>query len=156
MHLSSGSPDAVEAQRIEGVARGLLRGLGHLTQALFRAGEFGITHSQAALLDALEPGPRRVTELAAATGMVQPRVTVMLQKLEEAGLVERQRCAADRRAVETTLTPAGRDLLEGGRRRMAAVLLAALDGGVEDSERAVGAARDAIAVLANAMESETS
>jgi hypothetical protein len=39
---------------------------------------------------------------------------------------------------------------------MAAVLLAALDGGVEDSERAVGAARDAIAVLANAMESETS
>ncbi|MFD7184748.1 hypothetical protein ACFRAI_27710 [Streptomyces sp. NPDC056637] len=31
MHLSSGSPDVVEAQRIEGVARGLLRGLGHLS-----------------------------------------------------------------------------------------------------------------------------
>ncbi|WP_326778129.1 hypothetical protein [Streptomyces sp. NBC_01445] len=77
MHLSSRSSDTVEAQPIEGAARGLLRGLGQLTQALFRAAEFGITRSQAAPLDAFEPGPRRVTELAAATGMVQPRVTVM-------------------------------------------------------------------------------
>ncbi|WP_428956811.1 MarR family winged helix-turn-helix transcriptional regulator [Streptomyces sp. cg35] len=156
MHLSSESVDTFEARRIEGAARGLLRGIGQLTQALFRAGEFGLTRSQAALLDALEPAPRRVTELAARTGMAQPRVTVILQKLEEAGLVERQRCASDRRAVETSLTPAGRELLERGRQRMAAALLTALDGGIDDSERAVSAARDAIAVLVNAMESEAS
>jgi DNA-binding MarR family transcriptional regulator len=156
MHLSSGSLEPAEALRIEGAARGLLRGIGHLTQALFKAGDFGLTRSQVALLDALEPGPRRVTELAARTGMAQPRVTVILQKLEEAGLVERQRCTDDRRAVRTELTPAGRDLIERGRQRMAGALLAALDGGIDDSERAVAAARDAIAVLVNAMESETS
>ncbi|MET9496186.1 MarR family transcriptional regulator [Streptomyces sp. NPDC006552] len=161
MHLS---PEAVEptgappdeAARIEGAARGLLRGIGQLTQALFRAGDYALTRSQVALLDALEAGPRRVTELAAATGMAQPRVTVILQKLEEAGLVQRQRCANDRRAVRTSLTPAGRDLLERGRQRMAGALLAALDGGIDDSERAVKAARDAIAVLVHAMESEPS
>lgn len=156
MHLSSGSVGTVEALRIEGAARGLLRGIGQLTQALFKAGDFGLTRSQVALLDALEPGPRRVTGLAAATGMAQPRVTVILQKLEEAGLVQRERCAADRRAVQTSLTPAGRDLLERGRQRMAEALLAALDGGIDDSERAVKAARNAITALVTAMESETS
>ncbi|MEU6387773.1 MarR family transcriptional regulator [Streptomyces sp. NPDC046939] len=153
MHLSSGS---VEAQRIEGAAHGLLRGIGQLTQALFRAGDYGLTRSQAALLDALEAGPRRVTELAAATGMAQPRTTVILQKLQEAGLVERQRCPDDRRAVRTSLTSDGRDLLERGRRRMAHALLTALDGGIDDSERAVRAAREAIAVLLDAMEAEAS
>ncbi|NEB81758.1 MarR family transcriptional regulator [Streptomyces sp. SID14478] len=165
MHLPVEASGAVQARRIEGAARGLLRGIGLLTQALFKAGEFGLTRSQVALLDALEAGPLRVTGLATATGMAQPRVTVCLQKLEEAGLVERQRCAADRRAVETSLTSAGRDLLERGRRRMAAALLAALASGaesdgpvasVEESERAVATARDAIAVLLDAMESEAS
>ncbi|MFJ9038684.1 MarR family winged helix-turn-helix transcriptional regulator [Streptomyces sp. NPDC102406] len=156
MHLSSGSAGPAEALRIEGAARGLLRGIGHLTQTLFKAGDFGLTRSQVAVLDALEPGACRVTGLAARTGMAQPRVTVLLQKLEEAGLVARQRCPDDRRAVRTELTSAGRDLLERGRRRMAGALLAALDGGIEDSEQAVRAARDAIAVLVDAMESETS
>lgn len=153
MHLSS---EPAGALRIEGAARGLLRGIGHLTQTLFRAGDYGLTRSQVALLDALDAGPRRVTELAAATGMAQPRVTVILQKLEEAGLVERQRCPDDRRAVRTSLTSAGRDLLERGRRRMAQALLTALDGGIDDSERAVRTAREAIAVLVNSMESEAS
>ncbi|MCQ4211181.1 MarR family winged helix-turn-helix transcriptional regulator [Streptomyces longispororuber] len=159
MHLSSVSvapADVSEARRIESAARGLLRGIGHLTQALFRAGEFGLTRSQVALLDALEAGPSRVTALAARTGMAQPRVTVLLQKLAEAGLVERQRCADDRRAVHTSLTPAGRELLERGRQLMATSLLDALDGGIEDSERAVSTARDAIATLVNAIESEAS
>ncbi|MEB8337422.1 MarR family winged helix-turn-helix transcriptional regulator [Streptomyces endophyticus] len=157
MHLSPGSVDAVDAQRIEGAARGLLRGIAQLGQSLFREGDFGLTRSQAVLLDALEDGPCRVTGLAAHTGMAQPRVTVLLQKLGEAGLVERRRCEDDRRAVETSLTPAGRALLEAGRQRMAAALLTALgNGAVDDPERAVSAARDALATLLNALESEAS
>jgi DNA-binding MarR family transcriptional regulator len=144
MHQSDG-------QRIECAARGLLRGIGQLAQALFRTGGFGLTRSQVAVLDALEDGPRRVTALAACTGMVQPRVTVVLQSLEERGLATRERSAADRRVVQASLTPAGRELLEQGRRRMAAALLRGLDAGVEDSERAVGAARDALTVLSDAM-----
>ncbi|MFE6892595.1 MarR family winged helix-turn-helix transcriptional regulator [Streptomyces sp. NPDC057694] len=167
MHLSEESArsavDVVGARRIEGAARGLLRGIAQLSQILFKAGEFGLTRSQVAVLDALEEGPSRVTALAARTGMAQPRVTVILQQLQEAGLVERRRCEDDRRAVETSLSDAGRGLLERGRQRMAAALLAALDGGTEkaedadsaervvESERAVAAARAAIIPLVDAL-----
>ncbi|MFG2672142.1 MarR family winged helix-turn-helix transcriptional regulator [Streptomyces sp. NPDC048445] len=156
MHQSSSASGLTDEQRIESAARGLLRGIGRLAQTLFRAGEFELTRSQAAVLDALENRPLRVTALAAYTGMAQPRVTVVLQSLEERGLASRERCAPDRRVVEAALTPAGRALLEEGRRRMAAALLRGLDAGVEDSERAVAAARDALTTLLNTMESETS
>ncbi|MFD0019844.1 MarR family winged helix-turn-helix transcriptional regulator [Streptomyces sp. NPDC058382] len=156
MHQSLSSSGPTDEQRIESAARGLLRGIGRLSQTLFRSGAFGLTRSQAAVLDALEDGPRRVTALAACTGMAQPRVTVVLQSLEERGLASRERRAPDRRVVEATLTAAGRNLLEEGRRRMAAALLRGLDAGVDDSERAVGAARDALNTLLNAMEPETS
>ncbi|MGN5630432.1 MarR family winged helix-turn-helix transcriptional regulator [Streptomyces sp. AC154] len=156
MHQSSPASGLTDEQRIESAARGLLRGIGRLSQTLFRTGEFGLTRSQAAVLDALENRSLRVTALAAYTGMSQPRVTVVLQSLEERGLASRERGAADRRVVEAALTPAGRTLLEEGRRRMAAALLRGLDAGVEDSERAVVAARDALTTLLNAMESETS
>lgn len=156
MHQSSSPPGLTDEQRIESAARGLLRGIGRLAQTLFRTGDFGLTRSQAAVLDALEDAPRRVTALAAYTGMAQPRVTVVLQSLEERGLASRERRAADRRVVEASLTPAGRELLCEGRRRMAAALLRGLDAGVEDSERAVSDARDALTTLLNAIEPETS
>ena len=41
-----------------------------------------------------------------------PDVTRILDRMEEAGLVERQRDAADRRYVTTRITPAGLELLE--------------------------------------------
>ncbi|MFJ9058040.1 MULTISPECIES: MarR family transcriptional regulator [unclassified Streptomyces] len=154
MHQSSSPAGPTDEQRIESAARGLLRGIGRLSQTLFRTGDFGLGRSQVAVLDSLEDGPRRVTVLAAHTGMAQPRVTVVLQGLEERGLATRERRAADRRVVEASLTPAGRELLDRGRRRMAAALLRGLDAGVDDSERAVGAARDALTTLLNAMDSE--
>lgn len=152
MHQSSTSDE----QRIENAARGLLRGIGRLSQALFRAGDFGLSRSHTAVLDALESTFRRVTELAGHTGLTQPRVTVCLQELEERGLVERARCAKDRRAVETSITPAGRELLEAARQRMAAALLEGLRSNVDDPERAVGAARDAVSTLLHAIEPEAS
>ncbi|GHJ41640.1 MarR family winged helix-turn-helix transcriptional regulator [Streptomyces sp. TS71-3] len=149
----SGPPDG--EGRVERAAHGMLRDLGRLNRALFRAGEYGLTRSEVSLLDALEAAPLRVTELAARTGMVQPRVTVLLQKLADRELVARRRCTTDRRAVETALTPAGRLLLERGRRRMAAALLNALHTTtVDDCERAVRDARRAVATLVDAMEPE--
>ncbi|MEV0010760.1 MarR family transcriptional regulator [Streptomyces sp. NPDC051840] len=156
MHQSSSQAVLTDEQRVESAARGLLRSIGRLSQILFRAGEFGLGRGQVAVLDALEDGPRRVTSLAAYTGTSQPRVTVVLQSLEEQGLATRERRAADRRVVEASLTPAGRDLLEQGRRRMATALLRGLDAGVDDTERAAGAARDALTTLLNAMDSEHS
>ncbi|MFJ6747291.1 MarR family winged helix-turn-helix transcriptional regulator [Streptomyces sp. NPDC091266] len=145
-----------DEQGLEAAARGLLRGIGKLSRALFRAGEFGLPRGHVSVLDALADHSRRVTELAARTQLTQPRVTVVLQELEGRGLVERARCARDRRAVETSLTPAGRELLERARQRMAAALLEGLRAHVDDPEHTAGQARDAVSTLLNAIEPEVS
>ena len=144
------SSPAPEAQRVEQAARGLLSGIGRLSGALFQAGEFGIPRSYATALDALDDRPHRVTELTRPTGLTQPRVTVVLQELEERGLVERRRCPQDRRAVEAFITPLGRELLEQARQRMAAALLEALRAGVDDPEHTVAVAREAVCTLLHA------
>jgi DNA-binding MarR family transcriptional regulator len=151
MHQTS-TPDE---QRIEQAARGLLGGLGRVSRILFETGDFGLPRSSVNALDALEQGPRRVTELTAPTGLTQPRVTVVLQHLEELGLIERHRCAEDRRSIKAELTPAGREVLEQGRQHMAARLLEAL-ASVDDPEETVTAAREAVCSLLKALEPEVS
>ncbi|MBP0461539.1 MarR family winged helix-turn-helix transcriptional regulator [Streptomyces montanisoli] len=147
-----------EEQRVLDAARGLLRDIGRLSYDLYRAGEFGLSRSHTSVLDALETRSRRVTELAAFTGLTQPRVTVVLQELAERGLAERVRCATDRRAVDASITPAGRQYLEDARRRMAAAIHSGLTSPAtpaEDPERTVASAREAVRTLLDALHAPT-
>jgi DNA-binding MarR family transcriptional regulator len=126
-----------------------------LARALFRAGEHGLTRRAASPLDALEAAPLRVTKLATHTGVAQPRGTVPLQKREDRELVARRRCTTDPRALETTLAPAVRRLLEQGRQRMPAAPPDTLHTTTVDTcERAVCAAPRAVATLVETMDSE--
>ncbi|GAA3738790.1 MarR family winged helix-turn-helix transcriptional regulator [Streptomyces tremellae] len=143
-----------DEQRVVAAARGLLRSIGRLSRDLYLAGDFGLSRSHVSVLDSLEARSRRVTELAADTGLTQPRVTVVLQELTERGLAERTRCATDRRAVDAAITPEGRRYLDAARRRMAAAIrsgLAAQGRGADDSERAVLTARAAVSTLLDAL-----
>src|SRR4051812_8286136 len=65
------------------------------------AGEDDLTPSQYGLLVPLLEGdsPPSLRELAAAAGIAPPTATRMLDGLESRGLVTRERCANDRRAV---------------------------------------------------------
>lgn len=49
-------------------------------------------------------------QLAEALAMVAPAITVLLDRLEKRGLIERVRSDSDRRALLVTLTPAGSEL----------------------------------------------
>jgi MarR family transcriptional regulator, transcriptional regulator for hemolysin len=63
------------------------------------------------ILNALKTEPRRTQlDLARAVGIEGPTLTRHLDGLEHAGLVERQRGTADRRAVQVELTRAGHAL----------------------------------------------
>jgi MarR family transcriptional regulator for hemolysin len=63
------------------------------------------------ILNALASEPRRTQlHLARAVGIEGPTLTRHLDGMEQAGLVERRRGEADRRAVQVELTPAGREL----------------------------------------------
>ena len=57
----------------------------------------------------LTEGPLSLSGLAEATGVDAPYATLIVDSLEERGLVERQPDPADRRRKLVSLTPAGRD-----------------------------------------------
>ena len=82
-------------------------------RAARRSVEGELTLSQYKLLVEIEAAPAaRIGELAEAAGVAQPTATRMISGLEEHGLIERTRCAEDRRACVVALTSRGRDLYE--------------------------------------------
>ena len=64
----------------------------------------------AAVRDAPE-GPLRMGELAKAVGLSPGGATKLMDRLVEAGLVERIACPTDRRASHVQLVPAGEEML---------------------------------------------
>ncbi|MGH3724722.1 MAG: MarR family winged helix-turn-helix transcriptional regulator [Mycobacterium sp.] len=64
----------------------------------------------------------RISELAQADHCSQPTMTVQLQRLQDAGYVERRADPADKRAQRIRLTPAGREALADMRVERQAVL----------------------------------
>jgi len=71
---------------------------------LFR--DFGITPSQYNVLRILrgEGRPLPILEIASRTVTVVPGITGLVDRLEQAGLVQRHRCDQDRRVIYVSLT----------------------------------------------------
>jgi DNA-binding MarR family transcriptional regulator len=82
------------------------------------AAEEQVTLSQyRALVVLASRGPQRALDLAAALDVNQSTVTRMCDRLERKGLISRVRPADNRRIVITTITPAGRQLVDAVTRR---------------------------------------
>lgn len=84
---------------------------GRLLDDVVRASlaEHGLHQGQARVLDALlEFGPQAVSQLARELQIAQPTATVMLKRMEAAGLVSKRTVPGDARVVLLALTPAGR------------------------------------------------
>jgi MarR family transcriptional regulator, organic hydroperoxide resistance regulator len=83
----------------------------HRTMAASLLSEVGLHPGQEALLMELwDQDGRTQANLAAALGVEPPTVTKMLQRMENAGLVDRRPDKNDRRAIRVHLTPKGRRL----------------------------------------------
>ena len=106
-----------------------------------------LSRTAVAVLHMLGDEPRRVTELAAAQAVAQPTMTVLLQRLEARGLVERRRDADDRRVINVVITDAGRETLAGRRARRAEALSARLRTLTPDERAALQAALPALDAL---------
>ena len=109
-------------------ATALNSGAVHLLRALRRVDrETGLPPAQLSALSVLVfAGPQTLGGLAAAEDVAGPTMTRIVDGLVRRGLAERQQ-PADRRAVRVVATPAGRRLMERGRRRRVEVLVRALD-----------------------------
>jgi len=76
------------------------------------AAEYSITGLQVICLQTVQDdGPLTVTALAKLVHLGNSTVVGILDRLEQKGLVQRERGTVDRRQVLVHVTPAGRDLL---------------------------------------------
>lgn len=102
----------------------------HLVRRLRRADEsLGVTPSRLSALSVLVfGGPRRLQELAEAEQVAGPTMSKLVAALEADGLVTRRPDPSDGRAVVLSATPAGRRLMERGRRQRVERLAAELRG----------------------------
>jgi DNA-binding MarR family transcriptional regulator len=100
-----------------------------------------------------EPG-LRISDLAARHRLAINTVSNLIQQMVVAGLVERRPDRADRRAVEVTLTPAGRQelaaWLEANNRRLAH----AMDRLSDRDQRAIAAAVPSLSRLVEQLEQD--
>jgi DNA-binding MarR family transcriptional regulator len=71
-----------------------------------------LTLPQYRLLAMVARGDHRVSHLAGRLALSKPTVTAVVEGLVERGLLARSEVAADRRAVQLTLTGAGRTALD--------------------------------------------
>lgn len=103
----------------------------------------GVSAAQLSALSVLVfGGPQTMGSLAAADQVTMPTMSRTVDELERRGLAERASRAGDRRVTEVKVTKSGRKLLEDGRRRRLARLVAALrEASDADLETLISAAR---------------
>lgn len=110
----------------------------------------GITMAQFILLDAIEragaSGHARIAEIAGVSGAT---LTQAMSRLEERGLLARDRDPRDRRAIQVELTKRGKELLDE-KRGLLSARAGALFGGLEPTHRE--AAADLLEELADLVE----
>jgi MarR family 2-MHQ and catechol resistance regulon transcriptional repressor len=75
-----------------------------------------------------ETGPRLMVTLAMEQGMTAPGMTMVIDKLEEAGLVRRVRSDADRRAINVAITGKGGEKLKHAMKLHDKLVERAIDG----------------------------
>jgi DNA-binding MarR family transcriptional regulator len=99
---ASRKPDKAESRTIGQALYGLL-------SAAVRSQPRDMSLTSLSTLATLEQsGPRRITDLAASEGVMQPSMTALVSTLERAGLVERRSDPSDRRVALVALTSHGR------------------------------------------------
>jgi DNA-binding MarR family transcriptional regulator len=104
--------DRRAGDEIEYISGHLVPAAVSLARLLVRAVPGAVSLTEAGVLRALSPGPRRITELAEREGLAQPTTTLLVKRLEEQGLVRRERQLDDQRVVLVWLTDAGERALE--------------------------------------------
>jgi DNA-binding MarR family transcriptional regulator len=133
MHMKSLT--ASRADALDLVATTLLRRSSLLMRLLTSFGARELSRTEAGLLLTILDGPRRITELAETEALAQPTVTKVVDKLEQRGLVARERSAGDGRVVLVSISPEGRQQVEASRIQVQALMRETVEG-LSDKELA--------------------
>jgi DNA-binding MarR family transcriptional regulator len=94
-----------------------------LSRLLRQQDESGLSPTATAMLATIgRDGPLTLGELAASEQVAPPTITKVIDRLEDAGFVDRIPDPADKRVCRVALTPAGHQQLEDNRTRRTAWL----------------------------------
>jgi DNA-binding MarR family transcriptional regulator len=146
------SPVPDRSGRIEYVATQLLSRAAALSRLLAKQVTSELSRTEAIVLNTLSDGPRRITELAEIEGLAQPTTTLLVKRLEELGLVRRERQADDGRVVLVFIELAGRQAFEDFRAQFMALLRADLATTTDEQIDALVSASEALESLINLLQ----
>jgi DNA-binding MarR family transcriptional regulator len=135
------------SEQIEFVSGRLLASAALLTRLLARQLGGELSRTEAGILNTLEGGPRRVTDLAELEGLAQPTMTLLVKQLEGRGLVSRERHAADGRVVLVAVTDSGKAALAAFRGQAQEALRSYLEEMSDDQLDALATTTDAFQAL---------
>jgi len=154
--MKSATVTEIRAERIDYVSRQLLPGVALLTRLLVRHLGGTWSRTEVSLLNTLSYGPRRITELAEFERLAQPTMTQLVKRLEQSGLVTRERQPDDGRVVLVALTEAGVAAVEDFRAQASAALGTCLVEMPDEQVEALAAATETLAQLVTLLQERTS
>jgi DNA-binding MarR family transcriptional regulator len=111
-------PSRNRRRQLEYVSHELLPQAALLTRLVFRELGGDLSRTEVGLLRTVSEGPRRITELAELEGLAQPTMTILIKRLEQEGLVKRERRSEDGRVVLVDITQSGRAALNDYRQQV--------------------------------------
>jgi DNA-binding MarR family transcriptional regulator len=113
-----------------------------------------LTLNEASILHALSLGPQRVTDLADVQALAQPATTQLVKRLEQSGLVRRERQIDDQRVVVVWLTDAGADVLRASSGHWFSTLGRHLEAMTDEELRSLADAADALMLFIAELQGE--
>jgi DNA-binding MarR family transcriptional regulator len=140
------------SEQADYVSRELLSRSALLVRLLAKRLQGTLSRSEASLLSTASGTPRRITELADLEGLAQPTTTLLVKRLEQQGLVIRERHADDGRVVLVRLTDVGIAALEDYRVQARATLGTYLTEMPDHQIRELAAATETLAQLLNVLQ----
>ncbi len=116
------APTSTRTRQLEEIAESLPQRASALSQLFLTRSTVCVSRTEIGVMRRLACEPRRITELAAEEGVSQPGITLLVNRLEERGWVERAADPSDGRAVLVSLTATGGEALGALRAEYRAML----------------------------------
>jgi DNA-binding MarR family transcriptional regulator len=97
----------LRSRQLDDIAEALPRRAALLSHLFLKHTALGVSRTEIGVMQAASERAQRITDLAAAEGVTQPAITLVVNRLVERGWVVREADPSDRRAVLVVLTQAG-------------------------------------------------
>jgi DNA-binding MarR family transcriptional regulator len=96
------------SRQLDDIAEALPRRANQLARLFVKRSSLNLSRTEIGVLGATTERPQRITDLAAAEGVTQPAITLLVNRLQDRGWLSRQPDPEDGRAVLVTATAAGK------------------------------------------------